>query len=127
MARLPRLGASIGTLSPMVGHLPQGEAQRSRLRDEMAPWRRWYKTARWQKLRWSVLVRDNFTCQCGCGTVVADTSQLVCDHVRPHRGDPEKFWNGPFQTLWKPHHDSWKQALEHSQGGWVKSLDGSSL
>ncbi|MGF7161273.1 putative kinase [Rhodoligotrophos appendicifer] len=83
-----------------------------RVRDQ-EPSRAWYKTARWQKLRWSILVRDLFTCQkSGCGRVETETSQLVCDHVEPHRGDEALFWNGPFQTLCKACHDRDKQREE---------------
>lgn len=46
----------------------------------------------------------------------------VCDHVRPHRGDPVLFWGGPFQSLCKAHHDRDKQRAERGQGedeeGW---------
>jgi len=78
------------------------------------PYRKLYKTARWQKLRWSILVRDLFTCQM-CGKLGADTSKLVCDHVEPHNGDPASFWLGPFQTLCAdPCHNKHKQKLERS-------------
>ena len=73
--------------------------------------KRWYKTARWQKLRWSVLVRDMFTCQ-SCGKIEHDTSKLHCDHIDPHRGDEAKFWAGPFQTLCANCHNSMKQSQE---------------
>jgi 5-methylcytosine-specific restriction endonuclease McrA len=73
--------------------------------------RKLHKTKRWQDLRWSVLVRDLFTCQI-CKRIEGDTSQLVCDHVEPHRGDVEKFWAGPFQTLCKACHDGQKQKEE---------------
>ena len=75
----------------------------------------WYRTARWQKLRWSVLVRDLFTCR-HCAALHADTSQLVCDHVVPHRGDETLFWAGPFQCLCKSCHDSQKQKEERAAG-----------
>lgn len=39
----------------------------------------------------------------------------VCDHTEPHKGDPVKFYNGPFQTLCKRHHDSTK-ARQESKG-----------
>lgn len=38
----------------------------------------------------------------------------MCDHIEAHKGDPEKFWNGPFQSLCKQYHDSDKQRLEKS-------------
>lgn len=76
------------------------------------PWRRWYKTARWQRLRWSVLVRDLFTCR-RCGLVEADTSKLVADHRTPHRGNEMLFWDqGNIQCLCKTCHDTVKQAEE---------------
>ena len=85
--------------------------QYDRWRDENQSWRALYKTARWQKLRWQVLVRDAFTCGM-CRRVEGNTSQLVCDHVEPHHGDHDKFWSGPFQTLCKQCHDSEKQRIE---------------
>jgi hypothetical protein len=36
----------------------------------------------------------------------------VCDHVEPHRGDLDKFWSGPFQSLCAEHHNSDKQRIE---------------
>lgn len=111
MARLPRLGSPLGRLPPSVPAIPREGAERSRQRDRSEPWRAWYKTARWQRLRWSVLTRDLFTCRM-CGRIEADTSQLVCDHVEPHRGDERTFWAGPFQTLCKPCHDRDKQSAE---------------
>jgi 5-methylcytosine-specific restriction protein A len=87
---------------------------RSRQRDDALPWRRWVKTARWQKLRWSVLVRDLFTCQ-KCKRIETDTSQLVADHKTPHRGDERLFWDDEnLQCLCKPCHDVVKQAEEQA-------------
>lgn len=75
--------------------------------------RKLYKTARWKALRLRIFRRDNYTCQMrNCGKVEGDTSRLVCDHVEPHRGDVERFWNGPFQTLCKSCHDGQKQKEE---------------
>ncbi|MCB1476619.1 MAG: HNH endonuclease [Rhodobiaceae bacterium] len=83
-------------------------------RDGALPWRGWYKTARWQKLRWSVLVRDLFTCRM-CKRIEADTSKLVADHIKAHRGDEALFWDAEnIQTLCKPCHDSAKQQEEQA-------------
>lgn len=91
---------------------PSDERGRSRWRDASEPWRRWYKTARWQRLRWQVLVRDLFTCR-RCGRVEGDTSQLVADHRVPHRGDERLFWDeANLQCLCKLCHDSAKQSEE---------------
>ena len=95
---------------------------RTRERDAALPWRAWAKTARWQKLRWSVLVRDLFTCQI-CRRIEADTALLVADHKRAHRGDERLFWNPDnLQCLCKSCHDTVKQAEEqvslHTRGVW---------
>ena len=106
-------------LAPQVGYLTRDAAQASRERDSRHAWRSWYKTARWQRLRWSVLERDHFTCQWpGCGRVEADTSRLVADHRKPHRGDEALFWDE--RNLWclcKRCHDSLKQRAERGGGG----------
>src|SRR5262249_60020746 len=40
------------------------------------------------------------------------TPATICDHVEPHRGDVNKFWLGPFQSLCKVCHDSTKRHIE---------------
>jgi hypothetical protein len=104
----PRLSAAPSRLNRATD---ERSLDRRRLADSET--RKLYKTARWRELRWSVLVRDQFTCQMrDCGRIEADTSQLVCDHVEPHRGNVEKFWAGPFRTLCKRCHDGQKQKEE---------------
>ncbi|WP_242218002.1 HNH endonuclease [Shinella zoogloeoides] len=104
------------TLKPMVRTIKGMIAmpKRDQHRDAAQPWRAWYKTARWQKLRMQVLIRDRFTCKMeGCGKVDIDTSQLVADHREPHRGDARLFWDAKnLQCLCKPCHDSLKQKQE---------------
>lgn len=104
----PRVASMHGRLVPSGG-----EKGGYRSRDANSPWRRFYKTARWQKLRWRVLVRDLFTCRF-CGHVEADTSLLVADHIKPHRGDETLFWDERnLQCLCKTCHDSVKRRIEH--------------
>lgn len=77
---------------------------------------KWYYTARWKRLRWDVLVEANFTCQ-RCGRIEADTSRLIADHIRPHRGDPELFWDREnLQCLCDTCHSGDKQR-EEQRGG----------
>lgn len=72
---------------------------------------RWYKTARWQRLRRHQLDEHKLCAMCLPRVTIA----TVCDHVEPHKGDEQKFWNGPFQSLCKRCHDSDKKRIE--QGG----------
>lgn len=86
---------------------------RNRRADD-APWRRWYRTARWRALRLAVFLRDLYQCR-RCGHIDGDTSKLVCDHIVPHRGDERLFWDeSNLQTLCKPCHDGEKQAEEQA-------------
>ena len=112
MARLTSLKPRIGSLAPRLGHAVGDERARDRERSNNQPWRAWYKTARWGKLRLAVFLRDHFTCRM-CMKIDGATSRLVCDHVRSHKGDEQLFWDeGNLQTLCKPCHDGLKQRLD---------------
>ncbi|MBY6138538.1 HNH endonuclease [Leisingera daeponensis] len=95
---------------------PVGERQRSQQRDAVHSWRAWYKTARWQKLRLQVLKRDGWTCQQTGELLVGKYPALnspVVDHLKPHRGDPDLFWDPDnLQTVSKRYHDGEKQSME---------------
>ena len=120
MGRLKMLGASLGTVRSSIAYMPQGEKEHDRHRATQG-WRAWYKTARWQRLREAVLLRDSYTCQATgvllSGKHPAPNSPVV-DHREPHRGDPALFWNE--DNLWsvsKVWHDAEKQRQERTRGG----------
>lgn len=124
MARLkqirPRAGSPVrprhAPLVAVAADRAEAEAVRDRARDRGQEWRGWYKTAAWQRLRWSVLVRDLFTCR-RCGRVEGVTRLLVADHVVPHRGDSARFWDpANLQCLCKACHDGAKQAEDRAAG-----------
>lgn len=112
MAKLKTIRPLVSKLPPRIGYTPGNERERSSYRDATQPWRAWYKTARWRRLRWSILVRDLFTCQ-RCKKVESNTRLLVADHKKPHRGDEVLFWDAEnLQCLCKACHDSVKQSEE---------------
>lgn len=76
------------------------------------PWVRWYKTANWQRIRRTQLSREPLCRFCKKKGIVTPGSTV--DHIQPHRGDINKFFSGPFQTLCKECHSSAKQRLEKS-------------
>jgi hypothetical protein len=84
--RLKTAPSRLAGLPPQLASLPTDTASTERERTAFNPLRALYRTARWARLRWSILVRDMFTCQM-CGRLEGDTSKLVCDHRQPHRGD----------------------------------------
>jgi len=45
----------------------------------------------------------------------------VVDHITPHKGNEQLFYDGPFQSLCKLHHDSTKQSDERT--GNIKGSD----
>lgn len=106
----PRLKALAPRLKPSIGN----ERVRLNDREKLQPWRRWYHSAEWKRLRMAVLIRDMFTCQI-CGKIESDTSQLIGDHTIPHNGNRDAFFNEQnVQCLCKPCHDSEKQRRERS-------------
>jgi 5-methylcytosine-specific restriction endonuclease McrA len=63
--------------------------------------RRWYRTMRWIRLRYQVLVDAAYTCA-QCGHV---QTELEVDHIVKHDGDPVRFWNRHnLQALCPPCH-----------------------
>jgi len=84
--------------------------------EQAKTYRAWYRTARWRALRAHQLATEPLCRMCKAAGRV--TPATVCDHVTPHRGDPERFWRGPFQSLcdatpWRCH-SSRKQQQERS-------------
>lgn len=119
MGRLIGLKPRIATLQPRIGRAPGDEVARNRQRDAEQSWRSWYKTARWQKLRQQVIVRDLYTCQKTgvllTGKHPAPNSPVV-DHVKAHKGDERLFWDADnLMTVSKAYHDSVKQAEERAR------------
>jgi 5-methylcytosine-specific restriction enzyme A len=122
-------------LMPQGRYLSPDARQVDRARNERRPDRAWYGTARWQALRWDVLVRDDFTCaRCGVESALAAECRalkaigradlvkgrapdMVADHRIAHRGDAGLFWDvANLQTLCQRCHDRYKQREERSGG-----------
>lgn len=124
MARLTTLKPLVAKLAPRLGYAPSDEKARSRYRDETEEHRGWYQLARWKAkphgLRWQTLVRAMFTCRiCKQISRHPNASDMVADHITPHRGDPALFWDAcNIQCLCKGCHDSVKQAEERQHGRW---------
>lgn len=117
MGRLAKMPGQVAKMPRRLASVPQDSRERDRFRDAQ-PWRKFYKTARWQRLRWRVLARDMFTCQWpGCGKVEADTSKLHADHKVQHGGVEERFFDEDgIETLCEHCHNSRKQAQERRGG-----------
>lgn len=97
--------ARFGTLRPQVQSLRAGSPSVAPLDDRHAG----SSTARgygyrWQKARARYLAAHPLCVECRkVGSVVVAT---VVDHITPHRGDADLFWDeSNWQPLCKPHHD----------------------
>lgn len=117
---LKAMASRLGRLPHRMAFADAGDAAgQSRSRDARQPWRSWYKTADWQRLRKQCLERDGWVCQ-KTGVVLSGkypaSNSPVADHIKPHRGDPNLFWDlGNLQAVSKQYHDSEKQRLERNQ------------
>ena len=68
---------------------------------------------RWQKVRIGYLLSHPLCKMCEAEGRIAAAE--VVDHVKPHGGDMELFWDSDnWQPLCKSHHNSDKQMLEKS-------------
>lgn len=115
MPKLKTIGPLVGTIKPLVGRMP-GEQARDKHRRETQPWRAWYGTSRWERLRLKAFERDLYTCQRSgeiCGGKGNDPNAPVANHKVPHHGDPALFWDiNNIETVTKRIHDSLIQAEE---------------
>jgi 5-methylcytosine-specific restriction enzyme A len=69
-----------------------------------------YNSKRWKHKRQYQLKQYPLCAMClGEGRVAAAT---VVDHIVPHRGNSDLFYNGALQSLCERHHNSTKQQVE---------------
>jgi 5-methylcytosine-specific restriction protein A len=73
-------------------------------------WVKLYGTKAWKRIR-ATQLQDEPCCRM-CKRRGFLVSATVCDHITPHKGDPDLFFHGPFQSLCKTCHDSAKQAQD---------------
>jgi 5-methylcytosine-specific restriction protein A len=110
---------NLSTLKPLISSTRHTITKakpmtREQGRVQRAPWRNWYGLKRWKDMRWEVLTEARFTCQM-CGLLDGDTSKLVADHRKPHRGDPVLFWDrSNLQCLCEACHSTTKQKEEQA-------------
>jgi 5-methylcytosine-specific restriction enzyme A len=70
-----------------------------------------YRTTRWRKLR-AAHLNAHPLCKF-CEQEGRVTPAAIVDHITPHRGDMDKFWAGPFQSLCATCHNRHKKMQEH--------------
>lgn len=61
-------------------------------RDRVVPWRKWYTSKQWKSIRAFVISRDQFICGI-CKTFIKVGEEIAVDHIVPHRGNADLFFN----------------------------------
>jgi len=116
--RLNLLSSSVKPLAPLLGHAAGDERGRNRIRETSQPWRAWYHSRRWHRLRLEVFARDEWTCQQSgilCIGKAPSPDSPVAHHRRPHHGDARLFWDvNNIETIAKAVHDELLQAEERA-------------
>jgi hypothetical protein len=72
---------------------------------EAAEYRKLYKTTRWQRIRDAKLRQDPL-CEWCLEQEIVEPATEVHHADGGHKGDVDKFWNGPFISTCKPCHAS---------------------
>lgn len=80
---------------------------------DAAEYRKLYATARWKRLRDWFLSENPLCARCIMQEIVEPAT--VVHHKDAHRGDPEKFWGGPFEALCAPCHNKFGQLEDHGK------------
>lgn len=96
--------------------------------DTAASVKRWYRSARWARMRKAQLRRHPF-CQCPHHrSLPAREEASVVDHKEPHRGRARLFWNpSNLQSMAKRCHDRYKQSQEKGGAGFDGACDATGL
>jgi 5-methylcytosine-specific restriction protein A len=89
---------------------------------EAAGYRKHYGSARWRRIRASVLA-ENPLCQWCIEREIVEPATEV-HHKEPHRGDMTKFWSGPFLATCKSCHASRGQREDLGQTVLTFGADG---
>ena len=79
-------------------------------RYKLNPYRAWYNLKAWKRIAADQLAEEPL-CRF-CLAAGHTTAATTCDHITPHRGDPDLFWTGPFQSLCTTCHSRAKQYEE---------------
>ncbi|WP_089177270.1 HNH endonuclease [Bosea sp. AS-1] len=115
MTKLTTLGPTLNRLPHTLTANASQERTRSAQRYATQAWRKWYGLKRWKDMRAEVLLDALYSCQ-RCGRIEGDTSLLVADHIKPHRGRAALFWDrNNIQCLCKECHDTVKQREEKAE------------
>lgn len=118
MAKLRALPGRLSLLKPRIGFAEGDGKAADKARTVMAPWRKWYNTTRWERLRQQVFVRDGYVCQRSgvlCIGKYPAPNSPVANHKVPHKGDPRLFWDiDNLETVAKEVHDGLIQSEERA-------------
>ncbi|MBL3610667.1 hypothetical protein [Rhodovulum sulfidophilum] len=80
--RLTAMPPRLASPAPRIGPT-QGDARaQDRERERVKPWRAWYRTARWSKLRRKILARAGHVCEQTGGPLLGRAPERACSDAR---------------------------------------------
>jgi 5-methylcytosine-specific restriction enzyme A len=85
-------------------------ARRTQRSPEARAWQHWYRMPAWRQKRARQLAEQPWCVM--CWEEGRRVRASVADHVVPHKGDPEAFWQGALQSMCWTHHSRDKQRIE---------------
>ena len=80
---------------------------------EAKAYRKLYGSARWKRIRNAQFDSQPLCERCLLTETIEPAT--VVHHREAHKGDMDRFWSGPFESLCKPHHDSEGQLEDHGK------------
>lgn len=118
MNKLSNIQGPLSVVANPLAPAHRNVNDRSAYRYKTTPWRAWYTSKRWAKLRKEILNRDMYTCtepECGI-LLVHKTNLLIAHHKKAHKGIPELFWDKDnITTVCKQCHDGIIQKRERQE------------
>jgi len=116
MPNAPKKPCAYGGCPNLVdhGYCEIHKAAASHVVDQHREWQSLYNTRLWRRISQRQLTKEPWCAECLRANIYTPATE--CDHINPHRGDKEKFFKGPFQSLCKPCHSK-KTNEELGRGG----------
>lgn len=113
--KLRTIKPMVKTLPALIGR-PTGEKARDTYRNANQPWRQWYQSAEWKRIRLLAFKRDRYVCQRtgeACIGKGQERNAPVANHRIPHKGDRKLFFSlSNLETVTKEVHDGLIQREE---------------
>lgn len=117
MPNAPKKPCAYGGCPNLVdhGYCEQHKSAARQSNDQHREWQRLYDTRLWKHIRERQLAKEPWCAECLRANIY--TPATDCDHIEPHRGDPARFFKGPFQSFCHSCHSKKTEQEVRGRGG----------